>query len=336
MFLLAGLSLVAQTPRLSLVEEFTGETCPPCAANNPAFNTLLSLPTNTTKVVPIKWQVPIPSAPSNTWSLYQTDKVEIDWRWQTYGYGINSAPSVRIDGQFPTAFGAGGENITQMNSTVFSTAQSYTSAFSITLNRSWDPTFSTITVTVNIAATANFAPVGALLFRLVMVEQTIQFATQPGTNGETTFYNAARKSFPSLQNGTALTPGNWTNGQTQTMVITCPVPSYIRDKGEIGFVGFIQDDGNMQVAQAVRSLKQPFANDAKAISASAANYFTCGNSASPSIVILNNGSTAITDLTVTPTIDGIVSSPTSWNNGNLAIGATMTLALNAVNTTVGG
>jgi hypothetical protein len=334
-FLASGMSLLAQTPRLSLVEEFTGETCPPCAANNPAFNNLLALPTNTSKVVPLKWQVPIPSAPSATWSLYQTNKVEIDWRWQTYGYGINSAPSVRIDGQMPTVFGAAGQNITQMNSTVFSTAQSFTSAFSVTLNRSWDPTYSTITVTVDIAATASFTPVGNLVFRLVMTEDKIQFATQPGTNGETKFEHVAIRSFPSLQNGTPLTAGTWTNGQTQQMVITCQVPTYVRDKGEIAFVGFIQDDGNRQVAQAVRSSKQPFPNDAKAMSAYVGSYFTCGNSAAPSVVVLNNGSNAITNLTVTPTVDGIIAPATTWS-GNLAVGATFTLPLNTVSTSIGG
>lgn len=55
----------AQTPRLVLYEEFTGENCPPCASINPALNALLALPTNTPKVQSIKWQVPIPSAPSN-------------------------------------------------------------------------------------------------------------------------------------------------------------------------------------------------------------------------------------------------------------------------------
>jgi hypothetical protein len=33
--LLAGASLFAQTPRKVLYEEFTGETCPPCASTNP-------------------------------------------------------------------------------------------------------------------------------------------------------------------------------------------------------------------------------------------------------------------------------------------------------------
>src|SRR5947207_6199043 len=79
--MLAGLFATAQSPRLSLFEEFTGETCPPCAATNPGLNSTLLSATNATKIVAIKWQVPIPSAPSNTWSLYKTNKAEIDWRY---------------------------------------------------------------------------------------------------------------------------------------------------------------------------------------------------------------------------------------------------------------
>ena len=37
---------------------------------------------------------------------YQTNKTEIDWRALFYGYGINSAPSGRMDGQNVTVFGA--------------------------------------------------------------------------------------------------------------------------------------------------------------------------------------------------------------------------------------
>lgn len=113
MMLVLGLSLSAQSPRVSLYEEFTGETCPPCAATNPGLNTLLLSATNANRIVAIKWQVPIPSAPTKTWSLYQTDKTEIDWRWKSaasgnYGYvpAINSAPSSKIDGREATVFGA--------------------------------------------------------------------------------------------------------------------------------------------------------------------------------------------------------------------------------------
>lgn len=326
--LFASLVLVSQTPRLSLVEEFTGETCPPCAANNPAFNALLAQPTNTSKVVPIKWQVPIPSAPTKTWSLYQTNKAEINWRYSTYGYGINSAPSVRIDGQMPTVFGAGGQNVTQMNSTVFSTAQSYTSAFSISMDRAWNKNCSAVTLTITVEATAPFTSSGALRFRTVMVEREIQFAVQPGSNGETHFEDVAIKSFPTLQSGVTL-PTTWTLGQTETFTLNCPIPSYTRKKEEIAFVGFIQDDGNRKVAQAARLGKEPLPQDA--LSGVSVNVdLTCNTTITPTVEIKNKSLlNAITNLTLTPYIDGNVGSTTAWS-GNLLPEASTIIVLNPI------
>lgn len=332
---------MAQTPRLSLYEEFTGETCPPCAATNPGLNALLALPQNTANCVAIKWQVPIPSAPTNTWSLYQTNKVEIDWRYKSsasggYGYAINSAPSGKMDGQAPTVFGAASAHPANLNSNVIATAQSYTSAFSVTMARAWDATYSSVNVTVNITASAPFTAVGALKFRLVMVEKYIQFATQPGTNGETTFEDVAIKSFPNIQSGTAMA-GSWTVGQTQTIILNCPVPAYCRDKQEIAFVGFIQDDGDKKVAQAVRSGKDPIPNDAKAVSAvvNNANYFTCGNTITADLNIINNGPNTITAMTVTPFQGATPGVATPWT-GNLAPGQTTQVQMNPITSAIGG
>ena len=330
---LIGLNLVAQTPRMSLYEEFTGETCPPCASANPPLNLLLASPTNTPKIVAIKWQVPIPSAPSNTWSLYQTNKVEIDWRWKSvanggYGYipAINSAPSGKIDGEAPTVFGAASAHPANLNNNVISTAQSFTSAFSISVSRAWDASCSSINLTVSIAATANFTAVGALKFRTVMVENIIDFPTAPGSNGEKHFEDVAIKSFPTLQSGISMA-SNWIVGQTQTFTLNCPIPSYARKKEEIAFVGFIQDDGNQRVAQAVRVQKSVLSNDAIALSAKVAA--TCSSTISPIISVYNNGLNAITALTITPYIDGAIAPTISWN-GNIASATSATISLNTI------
>ena len=330
---LIGLNLVAQTPRMSLYEEFTGETCPPCASANPPLNLLLASPTNTPKIVAIKWQVPIPSAPSNTWSLYQTNKVEIDWRWKSvanggYGYipAINSAPSGKIDGEAPTVFGAASAHPANLNNNVISTAQSFTSAFSISVSRAWDASCSSINLTVSIAATANFNAVGALKFRTVMVENIIDFPTAPGSNGEKHFEDVAIKSFPTLQSGISMA-SNWIVGQTQTFTLNCPIPSYTRKKEEIAFVGFIQDDGNQRVAQAVRVQKSVLSNDAIALSAKVAA--TCSSTISPIISVYNNGLNAITALTITPYLDGAIAPTTSWN-GNIAPATSATISLNTI------
>ena len=330
---LIGLNSFSQTPRLSLYEEFTGETCPPCASANPPLNLLLASPTNTPKIVAIKWQVPIPSAPSNTWSLYQTNKVEIDWRWKSvanggYGYipAINSAPSGKIDGEAPTVFGAASAHPANLNNNVISTAQSFTSAFSISVSRAWDASCSSINLTVSIAATANFNAVGALKFRTVMVENIIDFPTAPGSNGEKHFEDVAIKSFPTLQSGISMA-SSWTLGQTQTFTLNCPIPSYTRKKEEIAFVGFIQDDGNQRVAQAVRVQKSVLSNDAIALSAKVAA--TCSSTISPIISVYNNGLNAITALTITPYIDGAIAPTISWN-GNIASATSATISLNTI------
>ena len=333
--ILLSISLTAfsQTPRMSLYEEFTGETCPPCASANPPLNLLLASPTNTPKIVAIKWQVPIPSAPSNTWSLYQTNKVEIDWRWKSvanggYGYipAINSAPSGKIDGEAPTVFGAASAHPANLNNNVISTAQSFTSAFSISVSRAWDASCSSINLTVSIAATANFTAVGALKFRTVMVENIIDFLTAPGSNGEKHFEDVAIKSFPTLQSGISMA-SNWIVGQTQTFTLNCPIPSYARKKEEIAFVGFIQDDGNQRVAQAVRVQKSVLSNDAIALSAKVAA--TCSSTISPIISVYNNGLNAITALTITPYLDGAIAPTTSWN-GNIAPATSATISLNTI------
>ena len=137
--IVTGMSAVAQTPRLSLFEEFTGETCNPCAATNPGLNTILTSPTNTPLVVAIKWQVPIPVAPTTTWSLYKTNQTEIDWRYgpspSGYGYpsqwtnttavtsGINAAPTGLFDGQHQWVFGAASDHPYYVSNAVIATAQ---------------------------------------------------------------------------------------------------------------------------------------------------------------------------------------------------------------------
>jgi hypothetical protein len=338
--LITSLTVFSQTPRLSLYEEFTGENCPPCASTNPPLNLLLASPTNTPKIVAIKWQVPIPSAPSNTWSLYQTNKVEIDWRWKTlasggYGYtpAINSAPSSKIDGQEASVFGASSGHPANLNNNVISSAAAVPSEFSINMTRAWNQAYSAVNLTVNIQATQSFSATGNLIFRLVMIERHVHFVTAPGTNGEKDFEDVAVKSFPTLQNGTPMTAGTWSVGQTQTFTINCPLPSYIRDKSEIAFVGFIQDDGNQKVAQAGLANSEGLSNDAKAVSAFVPNL-SCTNTIAPDVTIKNNGNNGITNFTITPYIDGIIKPIFSWS-GNLAVGASTTMAIGSISVSGG-
>lgn len=316
----------AQSPRMSLYEEFTGENCGPCAGTNPGLDVKLAANLNNT--IPLKWQVAIPSAPSSTISLYQQNKLEIDAR-DNY-YSISSAPTCRQDGQSATVFGATSDHPGYTTATVLNAAAAVTSPFTIAMNRAWDATFSSITVTGTLTATGNYTTTGTnLKFRLVMTEKEIHYATAPGSNGEKEFHWVARKSFPDLANGTAMA-NTWTVGQTQTFTIVCNLPSYIWDKSQVEMVGFIQDDANKKVLQAGISNATPLTDDAAAKSVAGLPAMTCATSLNPQVVVTNNGTNAITSMTLNPFVNGVANGASVNWTGNLAAGATTTVAMNAI------
>lgn len=316
----------AQSPRMSLYEEFTGENCGPCAGTNPGLDVKLAANLNNT--IPLKWQVAIPSAPSSTISLYQQNKLEIDAR-DNY-YSISSAPTCRQDGQSATVFGATSDHPGYTTATILNAAAAVTSPFTIAMNRAWDATFSSITVTGTLTATGNYTTTGTnLKFRLVMTEKEIHYATAPGSNGEKEFHWVARKSFPDLANGTAMA-NTWTVGQTQTFTIVCNLPSYIWDKSQVEMVGFIQDDANKKVLQAGISNATPLTDDAAAKSVAGLPAMTCATSLNPQVVVTNNGTNAITSMTLNPFVNGVANGASVNWTGNLAAGATTTVAMNAI------
>ncbi len=306
-----GFFATAQT-RLALYEEFTGENCPPCAATNPGLDVILGSSTNTALCTVIKWQVPIPSAPSTTWSLYQTNSGEINTRMNYYS--VNSAPNGRCDGQSQTVFGSASDHPADWANANISNAQAITTPFSITMNDAWDGTYSNCVVTITVSSSSTFTSTN-LRLRLVLIEKQINFATAPGTNGEKDFHWAARKSYPDITNGTTL-PNSWTPSQTQTYTINCAVPAYIIDKSQMGFVVFVQDDGNKKIWQSARTSPLSIPNDAK-LSSYTMPAYSCSNSIVPTVSVMNQGPNAITALTITPIIDGVGQTPFNWT-GSLA------------------
>ena len=351
--MLFGLSLSAQI-RTSLYEEFTGENFGLWYPTNPNLNALLA--SNASLVIPIKWQVPFPTAPTNINSLYQTNKAEINWRCKSssggtlaagpstlaYGYpsqntpsdvavnGINSGSTGRIDGQHQWVFGAASDDPADVSNAVITSAQTQTTNFRILMDPSWSPTFTNCVVSVTIISSTSFTSVGALMFRLCLVERNIQFATPPGINGEKKFYDAVRKSYPTTVSGTSVTAmgtvlnSTWTPSQTQIFTVNCPIPAYIRDPSQMAFVGFIQDDGNRIVYQAARTAQPAIPNDIKAVSVDIP--LSCTSNFTPSFVAENLGQVTVTSLTIAPYIDGIAQS-TYIYSGTIPGGTSATLAL---------
>jgi hypothetical protein len=331
-----GFFAKAQT-RMSLYEEFTGENCGPCASTNPGLVTLLAA--NATKVIPIKWQVPIPSAPSNTWSIYQQAKNFIDWRWKAapsgFGYqcatcsptagGISYAPMGRMDGQELSAFGinqaANTNHPFYLTAAAISSAQVQSTPFSITFATPiWDATFSTATVVATVTSSATFNATGALKFRLVLVERAVNFPTPSGSNGEKDFYDPVRWCYnttPAVPSTTisdfgVVLQSSWAAASSTVLTWTCTVPASVYDKGQMAFVGFIQDDVtpsfSKKVWQAARTTQPQIPNEAKA-TAIAQGSVVCTSTAAPMVTVYNNGSNAITSLTIMPTMNSVNGSP---------------------------
>jgi len=349
-------SAQASFVRTSLYEEFTGENCGPCLATNWNLDPLLLSNPNPTLVIPIKWQVPLLSAPSNTWSIYQTNKAEINWRWKSssgstiaagpstlaYGYssqntptdvatnGINSLASGRFDGQHQWVFGAISDDPTSITNSVIASAQTQSTNFWIDMNTSWSPTFTNCIVSVSVTSSISFTSLGALMFRLCLVERVISFPTPPGINGEKVFREAVRRSYPTTIVGSSVTAmgtalnNTWTPGQTQTFTVNCNIPSYIRDLSQMAFVGFVQDDGDRKVYQAARTPQPAIPNDIKAVSINIP--VSCTSAVTPSFVVENLGAVAVTALTIAPYRDGIAQTVINYT-GNIAGGSSATISL---------
>jgi hypothetical protein len=240
---IVALSVNAQSQRLVLVEEFTQASCGPCAAANPSFNALLN--NNAAKCVSIKYQTSWPGVdPMN--AQYPTGVAA-----RASYYSCQSVPYAVMDGDAVTGgsyTGApGGLTTTKINN-----EYAIPSAFSMDISHYLNAAQDSIFITAHVTATQAFTGVNYPRMHCVLVEKHIDFATPPGSNGETDFYMVCRKMLPN-QTGTML-PITWASGDDTIINIKAAVPSYIYDVNQLAVVCFLQDNGNKDVLQAGYSI----------------------------------------------------------------------------------
>jgi len=306
----------AQAPRTQLYEVFSGENCGPCASANPTTHALLTA--NSSAIIGLKYQVPIPSAGP----IHLENPTEPNAR-RTY-YGVNSAPNARHEGQI-----IGNGHSLNLTQTIITNRQSVTSPFTIQLehsfNANWDSVFINMTVTAAQAVTT-----GNWFARIALIERHMSYPTPPGSNGETDFYSVMRKMLPN-PTGTSL-PATWTNGQSQVINIAAPVPTFIRDIAELGVVAFVQDDITKEIAQAKKADPLPVPLNSK-LEYNAGGFYVCTPSITPQVAITNQGTTPITSLEIRQTVGTNVQT-INWT-GTLAPNATTNVALNSANLPTG-
>ena len=306
----ASVSLFAQTKpaKTVLIEEFTNASCGPCAAQNPAFHTLLSK--NTKKVVSIKWQTSFPGAdPMNA-----ANKADITAR--TSYYGINGVPTAIINGTKPDnsyANGVGNWQISGTNGYAggpygynqpvldYAAAQPVTVGVetSHTLNAAKDSIF--ITVKVNNAGAAKIGSTD-LKLQVALLEQSITFATAPGTNGEKEFFGVVRKSYPTV-NGTTIDSVGAKSSRTYTF--KAKLPAYIYDKSQLAVVAFVQDNSSKEVFNSAISYPIGSVDASLAITAATGPASLCDkNEISVQAEVTNGGTITIDSLDAVISFNG--------------------------------
>ncbi len=230
----------SQSQRLVLMEEFTGENCPPCGWNNPAFNQLLD--SHAGKIVSIKYQTDIPfgSPP-----LFSYNKPEVNAA-SSY-YDISSAPTGYMDGNV----WSGG--VSDFTNTHINDRYAVPSPFEIKTTHTFSAAKDEIHTHTVIRASENLNGMNQLKAKIAVTEKEIN---APATlNGETNWKHVMRKLLPAF-GGIAL-PADWAVGDSVVIeeswvIAQPPSPSAgkLPDWMQLEVVAFVQNEATKEVMQA--------------------------------------------------------------------------------------
>lgn len=231
------LGLSAQE-RLVLYEEFTGENCGPCAANNPG---LMQKVNNNDDVLIIKYQSPIPSGGP----IYQQNTVDIQARMSYYS--VPFAPYGRIDGEI-VGSGQHAGNVSLTTPQMLVDAANVPAPVDIEIVN-YNRVIGSSTVNFDVKVTSTVAQSFSNAVVHVALLENLFFDTPPGTNGETEFYNVVRKMYPNAS-GQAM-QSSFTANESQTFTITAELPSFVDPNStDIRFVAFAQTNDDKKVLNA--------------------------------------------------------------------------------------
>lgn len=314
-----GLSY-GQSQRLVLCEEFTQASCPPCAAQNPAYNALIDA--NPTKVVSIHHQTSWPGIdPMNAQN-------PSDVQTRVNYYSVTGVPTGLFDGvehAGPNYTGAPANATQAMIDAEYAVPSPFTIAVTHTISPGNDSIYATVVITCTQAVS------GTLKANIAIIERDIYFTTEPGTNGETHFESVLKKLLPTSA-GTTL-PTSWTLGQNQTINVAWRL-SNVYNLNELAVVAFVQDDVDKSVKQAGFSAPSTVTNYG-GIAGITVPTFQCSTTLNPSVSIVNLGTANLTSATVNYKVDNGPVNTAPWT-GNLATNATANVSLPSTTVSGGG
>ncbi len=322
MALLTSLSF-GQSPRLVLVEEFTGETCGPCASANPGLNAILN--GHSADVISLKYQNNIPSTGPNFY-LYNTTDISN----RTSYYANNYSPHAFIDGNYWNG------NAASVTNGQLNTRAAVASPFDIEVSHYFSPANDIIYIHTVIRATQTVST-GTYKARIAVAERDVYGYTSP--NGENEYSHVMRKLLPN-GTGTAL-PSTWVIGDSvvineQWTIAASPTSYPMPIWAMLEAIVWVQNDvtgtGSKQIMQTGHS-PALIAVDPAIISISAPTVSCTGNVAA-TIAVTNNEQSAVTSLDIEYAIDGQTPSVYNWS-GTINQAATVNITLPGVSIAAG-
>ena len=223
--------------RVTVIEQFTSSTCPPCASLNVTFGPVLAgLNTNQTgsDVAAIKYHMNWPS-PGNDPSYNPDGNTR-----KTY-YGVTGIPDLFIDGKPMTS-----------NTAAYIQAQADQDAF-VNLGLTYTVTGNQINVTANVTPYAAFP--GTYKLHIAIVENSYAYAAS--TTSQDEFHFVQRKMMPNGQGSNLATMAadqTQTFNQSHTMVFGSPAQGNYNAWGTqldgLTIVAFVQNNTTKEILQA--------------------------------------------------------------------------------------
>ncbi|HRI29409.1 MAG TPA: Omp28-related outer membrane protein, partial [Chitinophagales bacterium] len=218
--------------RTVMIEHFTQASCGPCAAQNPALQSVLTQPANAGKYARISYHTSWPG----TDPMYNQSSTDSDARVSFYG--ISGVPSIIVEG---TRKGAP----SIVTTSLINQLQTLPSILKVTLQESLSGNTATINVTIQ--SFANMQP-GNYRLHIAITEQMVSYTTAPGSNGEKNFPDVFRKLLPT---GGTILPA-LSAGQTFTFSTSYTFPTFV-NASNLRTVVFVQNTGTKEILQTYKS-----------------------------------------------------------------------------------
>lgn len=299
-------TLMAQVPRMVVIEEFTNASCPPCASQNPSFNAILNA--NLENVIPIKYQTSFPGFdPYN-----QQNPGEVATRLGLYP-GVTGVPTAIIDGVIPAAnYGGGGlwspsyvGSPGAFNQNVVNYATAVESFLEISVESEYNEDLTSSTVTVTMINHADTELSTNHRIQVLLLEKENVWRINPGSTGERDFSYVMRKMYPNAGGTTieAIAPGD-----TATFQIEAVIPAYIYNLSEMVFVAFVEGISNRTILNGALAEVVTVPSDFRDIeitsSNSTADDVLCGRTLSPGVTYTHLAGSELSEFTAIVNVAG--------------------------------